>query len=57
MIQMIDLVDDDTLYSGRGNEKDTRLSDDHHNIIIYNWCSFFHRCSIQIVQGSEAEKR
>jgi hypothetical protein len=57
MIQMIDLVDDDTLYSGRGNEKDTCLFDDHHNIIIYNWCSFFHRCSIQIVQGSEAEKR
>jgi hypothetical protein len=23
MIQMIDLVDDDILYSGRGNEKDT----------------------------------
>jgi hypothetical protein len=38
---MIDLEDDDILYSGRGNEKDTRLSDDHHNIIIYNWCSIF----------------
>jgi hypothetical protein len=39
MIQMTDLVDDDIRYNGRGNEKDTRLSDDHHNIIIYNWCS------------------
>jgi hypothetical protein len=38
---MTDLVDDDILYSGRGNEKDTRLSDDHYNIIIYNWCSLF----------------
>jgi hypothetical protein len=38
---MTDLVDDDILYSGRGNEKDIRLSDDHHNIIIYNWCSLF----------------
>jgi hypothetical protein len=28
MIQMIDLVDDNILYSGRGNEKDTHCSDD-----------------------------
>jgi hypothetical protein len=27
MIQMTDLVDDDILYSGRGNEKDTHCSD------------------------------
>jgi hypothetical protein len=38
---MTNLVDDDILYSGRGNKKDTRLFDDHHNIIIYNWCSLF----------------
>jgi hypothetical protein len=28
-IQMTDLVDDDILYSGRGNEKDTHCSDDY----------------------------
>jgi hypothetical protein len=38
---MTDLVDDDKLYSGRCNENDTHLSDDNHNIIIYNWCSLF----------------
>jgi hypothetical protein len=42
MIQMTDLVDDDILYSGRGNKKDTHWSDDHRNIRIYNWCSLFH---------------
>jgi hypothetical protein len=36
MIQMTDLVDDDMLYSGRGNEKDTHWSDGHNNIIIYD---------------------
>jgi hypothetical protein len=41
MIQMTDLVHDDILYSGRGNKKDTHLSDDHINIRIYNWCSWF----------------
>jgi hypothetical protein len=54
MIQMTDLVDDDILYSGIGNQKDTHWSEDHNIIIIYNWCSsfyFFHRFSIQIVQG------
>jgi hypothetical protein len=28
-IQMSDLVDDDILYSGRGNEKDAHCSDDY----------------------------
>jgi hypothetical protein len=59
MIQMIDFVDVDILYSGRGNKKDIHWSDDHNNIIIYNsWKSFyFFRCSIQIVPGWEVEKR
>jgi hypothetical protein len=59
-IQMTNLVDDDILYSGRGNQKDTHWSEDHNNIIIYNWCSsfhFFHKYSIQIVHGWEVEKR
>jgi hypothetical protein len=41
-IQMTDLVDDDILYNGRGNEKDSHWFDDHNNIIIYNWCSTFY---------------
>jgi hypothetical protein len=36
MIQMTDLVDDDILYSARGNQKDTHWSEDHNIIIIYN---------------------
>jgi hypothetical protein len=42
MIQMTDLIDDDILYSGKGNQKDTHWSEDHNSIIIYNWCSSFH---------------
>jgi hypothetical protein len=40
-IQMTNLVDNDILYSGRGNEKETHRSDDHNNIIIYDSCKSF----------------
>jgi hypothetical protein len=40
-IQMTNLVDNDILYSGRGNEKETHRSDDHNNIIIYGSCKSF----------------
>jgi hypothetical protein len=33
-IQMTDLVDDDILYSDRGNQMDTHWSEDHNIIII-----------------------
>jgi hypothetical protein len=40
-IQMTNLVDNDILYSGRGNEKEAHWSDDHNNIIIYDSCKSF----------------
>jgi hypothetical protein len=57
MIQMTDLVDDDILYSGRGNENDIHLSDDHKNIIIYNWCSSFHFFTVVVYKSYRVEKQ
>jgi hypothetical protein len=56
-IQMIDLVDDDILYSGRGNQKDTHWFEDHNNIIIYNWCSSFHFFTDVVYKSYRAEKQ
>jgi hypothetical protein len=57
MIQMTDLVDDDILYSRRGNEKDTHRSDDHRNIRIYNWCSSFHFFTDVVYKSYKVEKQ
>jgi hypothetical protein len=54
---MTDLVDDDILYSGRGNKKDTHWSDDHDNIITYNWCSSFHFFTDVVYKSYKVEKR
>jgi hypothetical protein len=57
MIQMTDLVDDDILYSGRGNQKDTHWSEDHNNIIMYNCCSSFHFFIDVVYKSYRVEKQ
>jgi hypothetical protein len=47
-IQMTDLVDDDILYSGRGNKKDTHWFDDHGNHFIF---------SVVVYKSYRVEKR
>jgi hypothetical protein len=54
---MTDLVDDDILYSGRGNQKDIRWFEDHNIIIIYNWCSTFHFFTDVVYKSYKVEKR
>jgi hypothetical protein len=54
---MTDLVDDDILYSGRGNQKDTHWFEDHNIIIIYNWCLSFHFFTDGVYKSYRVEKR
>jgi hypothetical protein len=51
------LVDDDILYSGRGNQMDTHWSKDHNIIILYNWCSSFHFFTDVVYKSYRIEKR
>jgi hypothetical protein len=54
---MTDLVDDDILCSGGGNKNDTHWSEDHNNLIIYNWCSSFHFFIDVVFKSYRVEKR